>query len=111
MNALPDAVRFAQVVRRLDPEAALRRAWPLTGGVSAEVTALELLHADGRTQTVIVRQHGAADRRANPRIAAAEFRLLAGLHAAGLPVPEPLLLDEIRHDLPPSIPCDGIRRG
>ena len=94
MNAPPDAARFAQVARRLDPGAALLRAWPLTGGVSAEVAALELLHADGRARTVIVRQHGAADRRANPRIAAAEFHLLRALHAAGLPVPEPLLVDE-----------------
>ena len=85
MNTLFDAARFAQVARRFAPGAALLRAWPLTGGISAEVTALEIMHTDGRVQTVIVRQHGAADRRANPQIAAAEFRLLAALQRPGCP--------------------------
>jgi aminoglycoside phosphotransferase (APT) family kinase protein len=89
-----DLDRLAQVARRLDPAARLMRAWPLTGGVSADVTGLRITHADGGTHTVIVRQHGEADRRRNPRIAADEFRLLGTLRENGLPVPEPLLLDE-----------------
>ena len=93
MNPLPDAARFAQVVRRLDPGAALLRAWPLTGGVSAEVMALEILHADGRAQTGDRAPAWRGRPARQPRIAAAEYHLLAALHAAGLPVPEPLLLD------------------
>ncbi len=94
MPDLPDAARWAPLVDRLAPGGTLRRAWPLAGGVSAQVTALEIAERDGGTRTLVVRQHGAADRAANPRIAADEYRLLHVLHAAGLPVPAPVYLDE-----------------
>lgn len=85
--------KFARVVRRIDPRSKLLRAWPLTGGVSAQMTALEIERADGRAQKMIVRLHGEIDRKNNPQIAADEFRLLQLLRAAGLPVPEPYYLD------------------
>lgn len=78
-----------RLLQRIEPQAALLRAWPLTGGVSARVTALEIALPDGETRRLVVRQHGAADLAHNPRIADDEFRLLRALHAAGLPVPEP----------------------
>jgi aminoglycoside phosphotransferase (APT) family kinase protein len=83
---------FARLAARIDPQSTLRRAWPLLGGVSARVTAVELARADGRTQKVVVRQHGAVDLQHNPHIAADEFTLLQRLHAAGLPVPAPVYL-------------------
>lgn len=85
---------FAQIVRNLYPEGRLRRAWGLTGGVSAQVTALEVERADGETQKMVVRQYGAADLQGNPHIAADESRLLERLHAAGIRVPKPYYFDE-----------------
>lgn len=86
--------KFAQVVRKIDPHGRLLRAWELTGGVSAQMTALEIERADGRAQKMIVRLHGEIDRANNPCIAADEFRLLQLLRSAGLPVPEPYYLDQ-----------------
>jgi aminoglycoside phosphotransferase (APT) family kinase protein len=90
--------KFAQLLQKFEPQSQLVRAWELKGGVSAQVTALEIEQADGQTQKVVVRQHGEVDRQNNPNIAADEFKLLDSLHAAGLPVPKPYyfaLSDEI----------------
>jgi aminoglycoside phosphotransferase (APT) family kinase protein len=84
---------FERLVHRIDPQARLLRAWPLTGGVSAQVTALEIERADGTTHKMILRRHGDIDFNANPRIAADEFRLLQILRAGGLPTPSPYYLD------------------
>lgn len=85
--------KFAQVVRKIDPWSRLLRIWELQGGISAQMTALEIERADGRAQKMIVRLHGEIDRKNNPQIAADEFRLLQLLRSAGLPVPEPYYLD------------------
>jgi aminoglycoside phosphotransferase (APT) family kinase protein len=85
--------RLEQLVHRLDAAARLVRAWPLTGGVSAQVIAFELAKPDSTNQRWVLRLHGEADRRANPHIAADEFALLETLTAAGIPVPVPALLD------------------
>jgi aminoglycoside phosphotransferase (APT) family kinase protein len=55
------------------------------------VSALEVQHADGHQQRLIVRQH--EDYQQHPQLAAAEFQLLQRLHAAGLPVPRPYHLE------------------
>ncbi|WIG60540.1 MAG: putative phosphotransferase [Ktedonobacterales bacterium] len=86
--------KFAQVVRKLDPHGTLLRAWALQGGVSAQVTALEIARPDGETQKLLVRQHGAVDRAYNPNIAADEYRLLQLLQSAGVAAPAPYLLDQ-----------------
>lgn len=68
---------------------------PLSGGVSARVTALDLAMPDGSTLRVILREPGAAEwKGAGPQSARREFELLAHLHQAGLPVPQPLLLQD-----------------
>lgn len=85
--------RFARLAHELEPQAKLRRVWQLQGGVSAQVTALELEWPDGRSEKRVVRRHGAADRAQNAEIAADEFKLLQHLHAAGLATPKPYLLD------------------
>jgi aminoglycoside phosphotransferase (APT) family kinase protein len=89
---------FDQLVQKVDSHGNLLRAWRLTGGVSAQVTALEVGYADGSVKKWIARQHGEADRQQNPQIAEDEFRLLRSLKTAGLPVPAPLYVD---HDLFP----------
>ena len=94
MSTSPPDNRFQRLAHTLAPGSQLLRTWVLHGGVSAQVTALELRHSDGRIQRLVVRQHGAVDRQHNPRIAADEFRLLQTLHAAGLPVPRPYYVDQ-----------------
>lgn len=86
--------KFAQVVRKLDPQRTLLRAWTLHGGVSAQVTALEIARPDGETQKLLVRQHGVVDRAHNPHIAADEYQLLQRLQSAGVAAPAPYLLDQ-----------------
>ena len=85
--------RLERLLRRIDPGARLVRAWTLSGGVSAQTTALEIERAGGRAEKLVVRRHGATDLAQNPGVAADEFRLLRILHAAGLPVPAPRYVD------------------
>jgi len=83
-----------KLVQKFAPQSILLRSWTLTGGVSAQVMALEIERPDSSIEKWVVRQHGAADLKHNPRIAANEYTLLQRLHAAGLAVPRPYFLDE-----------------
>lgn len=86
---------FSALVERLEPGARLGGSRRLTGGVSADVHAVAFELPGGRRRTVVVRQHRAAEWK--PRhtgVARMEYELLTALHAAGIPVPEPVLLDE-----------------
>lgn len=94
--------RFTSLVQSLAPGSTLLCARALTGGVSAQVTALEIQQADGSPQKVVVREYGAADLSRDPQIAEHEFRLLRHLRLAGLPVPEPLAFDQSGALLPTS---------
>lgn len=94
MTPSPKDRLFHQLVQRVEPRARLLRHWALTGGVSAQVTALEIERADGETRRLIVRRHGERDRAHNSHIAADEFRLLQRLTAAGIAAPAPYHLDE-----------------
>src|SRR5690348_13740998 len=85
---------FGRLARTMAPDSTLLRAWPLHGGISARVTAIELQHADGQTQKLVVRQHGAADLARNPQVAADEFALLRIVHDAGVPAPMPYYFDQ-----------------
>ncbi|MFE0758587.1 phosphotransferase family protein [Inquilinus sp. NPDC058860] len=84
---------YSGIIQRFRPGARLLAARPLAGGVSAEVTALQVAHPDGRAETLVLRRHGAADLARDPDIAAHEFRLLQVLQTAGVPAPRPLHLD------------------
>lgn len=94
MSAAQADNKFEQVARKFDPHSKLLRAWTLQGGISAQVTALEIERPDGQMQKLIIRQHGAVDLQHNPQIAADEFRLLRLLRSAGLPVPTPYFFDQ-----------------
>ncbi len=87
-------IMFEHVVQKFEPQSKLLRTWELKGGVSAQVTAIEIERPDGYTQKMIVRQHGEVDLKHNPHIAADEFKLLQLLHSVGLAVPEPYYLDQ-----------------
>src|SRR5258706_15394990 len=86
--------KYEQLVQKIDPHSKLLRAWELKGGVSAQVTALEIERADRQTQKMIVRQHGAVDLQQNPQIAADEFKLLQITRSAGLATPMPYYVDQ-----------------
>lgn len=93
MKTPPDQA-FAQLVQQFARGAQLLRTWPLAGGVSAQVTALEIERPDGQIGRMVVRQHGAADLRQNPQIAADEARLLQIVRAAGVAAPVPYHVDQ-----------------
>lgn len=89
-----DEARLRELARRIEPDATFRRAWRLGGGVSAEVSVIELERRDGQRRRLLVRRHGEADRTRNPQIARDEFALLRIAHAHGLAVPRPVHLEE-----------------
>lgn len=89
-----DEANLRELARQIEPEAAFRRAWRPGGGVSAEVSVIELERSDGQPRRLLVRRHGEADRTRNPHIARDEFALLRIAHAHGLAVPRPVYLDE-----------------
>lgn len=91
---------FAQLAARVVPGGTLRRVWSLSGGMSAQLTALEVALPNGETQKLVVRQPNPAALRHTPHAAAVEYRLLRLLAAAGIPVPSPLWLDESATLLP-----------
>jgi hypothetical protein len=100
MTELRTGDTFERVAQHIDPQCRLIRAWPLTGGVSAAVMAIEIAREDGSTQKLLIRRHGPNDLALNPQIAADEFRLLQILHSAGLAIPAPLYLDLSNELLP-----------
>jgi aminoglycoside phosphotransferase (APT) family kinase protein len=96
----PDLLALRQVVRAISPDLQLVASRALTGGVSAQVTAFDAESPGGGLQRFVLRQYGAANLRSDPHVAAHEFRLLALLHTAGLPVPRPCHADESCTTLP-----------
>jgi aminoglycoside phosphotransferase (APT) family kinase protein len=95
--------QFARLIQKIEPRSALVRTWPLTGGVSARVTALELEQPDGRRKRLIARRHGHVDLQGNSAVAADEFRLLHILQAAGVAAPVPRYLDETGEIFPTPV--------
>jgi aminoglycoside phosphotransferase (APT) family kinase protein len=93
------AAQFATIARQLDPRARLAGVRRLSGGMSAQITVLDLVRPDAPQQTVVVRQYGPKNVAADPRPAATETRLLRLLRTAGIPVPEPRLADDTRRVL------------
>ncbi len=84
-----------RLARRVAPDATVLGHRVLRGGVSARVEVLELALPSGGIRRVVVRQPGAADGKGTAADAAhTEHALLEALHGAGLPVPEPLFLDD-----------------
>ncbi len=84
---------LAQLVQRIIPQGRLLRAWPLQGGISAEMTALEVIRPDGRPQKMILRRPSPAALSHNPHTAEDEYRVLQLACANGLAAPSPYYLD------------------
>lgn len=85
--------KLQQLVQTIDPGSKLLRTWRVSGGVSAQVTAIELERSGGQMKKMIVRQYGETDLKRNPRIAADEFKLLQILKSKRLLVPAPYHFD------------------
>ena len=85
-----NALKQAELVAEVWPGAALRSARRLTGGVSAQVYALEVAHSSGALAQVVVREHAPVESHYTAEL---EFLLLKALHSLALPVPQPILFD------------------
>jgi aminoglycoside phosphotransferase (APT) family kinase protein len=99
----PDRGALRRLLAAVDPALTLARARALTGGVSAQVTRIDAARPDGTTDTLVLRQYGAANLRSDPHAAAHEYQLLSLLLAAGIPVPRPRYADRTGAILP--VPC------
>ena len=85
-----NALKQAELVAEVWPGAALRSARRLTGGVSAQVYALEVAHSSGALVRVVVREHSPVESHYTAEL---EFLLLKALHSLDLPGPQPILFD------------------
>ena len=100
MSEAVTAGALALIAERIAPGASLARAWTLQGGISARMTALELVLPGGETRRAILRQPGSWAVAENPQAAAHEYRMLQIVRAFGVAAPAPLLLDESSAILP-----------
>lgn len=96
----PNAAQRAQIVQQLYPDATVAQSWPLRGGISAVMTALEIVRGAGTHHKLIVRQPNARTLQRNPRAAADEFRILQIVQGVGVKTQTPYLLDESGAILP-----------
>ncbi|MCC6455920.1 MAG: phosphotransferase family protein [Caldilineaceae bacterium] len=94
MSRAAEAQKLEQVVQKIEPRGKLLRAWRLKGGISAQMTALEVRLADGQTKTIIVRRPGALAVQQNPHAAADEFKILQIVQSAGVRAQTPYYLDQ-----------------
>ncbi len=89
--------QFAQLIQRIAPQSKLLRRWELKGGLSAEMTALEVEGADGEVRKMIVRRRRWHDHETlewRRQRAANEFRVLQMVRSRGVTVPTPYYLDQ-----------------
>lgn len=84
---MPSEARLEAIIATALPGAEVIRHKPLEGGVSADVTMLEVALTDGARRKCVLREHG---ERHCGHPAAVEFELLHAIHSLGLPVAEPL---------------------
>ena len=83
---------YKELARRLGGR--FLRRWPLKGGVSADVQALEMTAPDGSVRRVVVRRHqNHAWKPSEASLVELEYGLLKALASTGLPVPAALRLE------------------
>lgn len=88
------------IAQRVAPGSSVVRTWPLRGGISAHMTAVELRLPDGATRRVIARRPGSWAVGEYADAAAREYRVLQVVRNVGVAAPMPLLLDESQTILP-----------
>jgi len=94
VTASQEANKFEQLVQIIAPQGRLLRTWPLEGGISAEMTALEIKRPDGHISRMIVRQPSEQTLKRNPRAAEDEFKVLQLTKSLGLATQTPYYLDQ-----------------
>ncbi|MCJ7623154.1 MAG: phosphotransferase [Anaerolineaceae bacterium] len=85
--------KFEQLVKEIAPQGRLVRTWQLKGGISAQMTGLEIEHL-GQKRRMIVRRPAAGVHKRNPHAAEDEFKLLHMTRSLGLVTPTPYHLDQ-----------------
>jgi aminoglycoside phosphotransferase (APT) family kinase protein len=85
--------KFEQLVQMIALNSKLLRTWPLKGGISAEMTALEIEDADGHISSMIFRQPSEQTLKRNPRAAEDEFKVLQLTKSLGLATSATYYLD------------------
>src|SRR5262245_41606130 len=94
MTGSKEDKKFERLVQTIAPQSTLLRTWPLKGGISAEMTALEIERPDGQTSRMIVRRPSDGTLKRNPHAARDEFKLLQMTRSLGLATQTPYHLDE-----------------
>lgn len=84
--------KFLQIVKTLDPSARLIETRKMTGGISADMTAVKFA-CEGMTKEIVIRKHSEKSFAENPNIVEQEYQILKALSSAGLPVPYPYHVD------------------
>ena len=92
--------QLEQLVERIEPGGRLVRTWQLKGGISARMTALEIVRRDGEMRKLVVRQPPEWVLERNPRAARDEFQVLQIVRSMGIPTAAPHELDETGDLLP-----------
>jgi aminoglycoside phosphotransferase (APT) family kinase protein len=100
MSTSDDFQNYERLAQNLIPGSKLLRTWPLKGGISAEMTALEVERPDGRTSKLIVRRPSARALQRNPHAAREELELLRLARSLNLATPTPYYLDQSGEILP-----------
>lgn len=104
-TVLTDSALEAVVAAHL-PDVRFKRAFRLSGGVSADVYRLEVEAGDGARRSVVLRVHG---HNHNGHPAEVEFEILRAVTGLGICAPRALALDEsLRHIPHPFLILDHI---
>ncbi|MGB0388284.1 MAG: phosphotransferase family protein [Ardenticatenaceae bacterium] len=95
MRGSKEEQRFERLVQRIAPQSQLRRMWRLKGGISAQMTAFEVVGADGQSQKMIRRSRLRRDRSVKQIRDATvkEFNTLQLVQSIGVVTPTPYYLD------------------
>lgn len=88
-----DDRRWQEVIERIAPGATLSSAAAIQGGLSAEMTLLNLTQPNGVSRRIVVRRPGAAVLQREPNAASNQFATLRAARAMGFPTPTPLALE------------------
>jgi aminoglycoside phosphotransferase (APT) family kinase protein len=91
---IPTTDQLQGVAHKIDPHAQLLHTWTLKGGISAQMTAIEVALANGEQRKLIVRRPNTRTMSLNPHAAADEYKILHTVQAAGVRAQRPYLLDQ-----------------
>ena len=93
MNKTPTDEQAKQIIQIISPHSQLLRFWPLTGGLSAAMQAIDYKTSEGNLARVILRQFDIEPSASQIHPLEYEFKVLQMTQAVGLPSPTPYLLD------------------